>query len=289
MLAKLASTLHKPNQQTVILLSATPRTIFCLSTAWPPLKTCGGVGLLSEFPIRRVPGLSRVLRSDLSKEKLAGTLGSLLGRTRAELCAEFGEAGNLLYDTARGVETSPVVPSSPPKSLSSSMSLTPVSTLPEVQRVFGFAAKDLGTRLAADASKFNRMAQTIVFRYRFVDSKEVSFNISARSLPAPATAQPSFAEALVAASMAIFRKNNTRISWQLRWISFTGTRFTAPTANGVDRLLRTQLQPAPAHDGKPALRAKKPAAAPIELDDSEEESAEEGAADEKRSNKRQWD
>lgn len=155
------------------------------------------------------------------------------------------------------------------------MSLTPVSTVPAVQRALGFAAKDLAGRLAQDAQKYGRTAQTITFRYRFVTTKEVGFNISARSLPVPSANNIApFSDALVTAAIAIFKKNSQPPSWQLRWISFTATRFTAPATNNLDKLFRSPA----------ALQPPPPAAAGtiIKVESDEEENE-----DERRGSKRE--
>lgn len=72
---------------------------------------------LLPLPVGRLPGVGKVTEQKLTKLGVK-TVAELRGLERARLEQEFGRYGVRLYELARGIDDSPVVPDRPTKSIS---------------------------------------------------------------------------------------------------------------------------------------------------------------------------
>lgn len=99
LLAKLASDMEKPNGLTILESEEVERRV------WP-------------LPVRKLLGVGPKTEQRLSRLGVA-TIGDLAKLPLADLIGQFGEAhGRDLYDSARGIDESPLLTVSEPKSIS---------------------------------------------------------------------------------------------------------------------------------------------------------------------------
>eukprot|EP01122_Echinamoeba_exundans_P008400 TRINITY_DN2789_c0_g1_i12.p1 TRINITY_DN2789_c0_g1~~TRINITY_DN2789_c0_g1_i12.p1 ORF type:complete len:454 (+),score=54.92 TRINITY_DN2789_c0_g1_i12:1131-2492(+) len=151
LLAKIASGLNKPHNQTVILHRNVAK-------------------LMSTIPLRKLP---RVLtraghRALADLEALYGvwTCGDLVQddvhHSRIELISRYGEAtGDWLYTRARGEDDDPVKEKPPQKTLACSMSLTPFGpNHDQLSKIFNMIASELSERLRKDVRGSRRSCAT---------------------------------------------------------------------------------------------------------------------------------
>ncbi|MGB6194329.1 MAG: DNA polymerase IV, partial [Terracidiphilus sp.] len=85
---------------------------------------------LTPLPVSRLPGVGKVTEARLQQLGIR-TVGTLRAQTRKDLEDRFGRHGARLYDLARGIDESPVVPDRPTKSVSAEDTLE--SDLPLAQ------------------------------------------------------------------------------------------------------------------------------------------------------------
>ena len=72
---------------------------------------------LTPLPVGRIPGVGKVTEEKLAKLGLR-LVGEVRARTLEELRTHFGRYGQRLYELARGIDDSPVVPNRPTQSIS---------------------------------------------------------------------------------------------------------------------------------------------------------------------------
>src|ERR1700758_2512836 len=72
---------------------------------------------LLPVPVGRLPGVGKVTEEKLAKLAIK-TVGELRGRELSALESGFGRYGVRLYELARGIDESPVVPDRPTQSIS---------------------------------------------------------------------------------------------------------------------------------------------------------------------------
>jgi DNA polymerase-4 len=151
-LAKIASDWHKPNGLFVI----------------QPAEV---ENFLTPLPVGRIPGVGKVTGEKLRKLGL-GLVGEIRKRTLEELRAHFGRYGQRLYELARGIDESPVVPNRPTQSISAEDTFE--------QDVWLFETEPMIRRLAektwAASRKESRIARTVVLKL-----KTAEFQVLTRS------------------------------------------------------------------------------------------------------------
>jgi DNA polymerase eta len=148
LLAKIASGLNKPRNQTVILHRNVPN-------------------LMHKMPLRKLP---RVLTraghhalADLEQVFNVSTCGELIrddvNHSRTELVARYGEAsGSWLYTRARGDDDDAVKEKPPQKTIACSMSLTPFGPKQDhLLKVLNMIAAELADRLRKDVRRRNQI------------------------------------------------------------------------------------------------------------------------------------
>jgi DNA polymerase IV len=121
---------------------------------------------LPPLPVGRLPGVGKVTEMRLEKLGVA-TVGDLLGHELNELEARFGRHGVRLYELARGIDESPVVPDRPTKSISAEDTFEHDVTLSETEPLIRRMAEK-----AWNASrKETRLARTVVLKLKTGDFK----------------------------------------------------------------------------------------------------------------------
>jgi DNA polymerase-4 len=151
-LAKIASDWRKPDGLFVIQ----PEDV---QTFLPPL------------PVGRIPGVGKVTETRLKQMGIL-TVGDLQGLESAALEAQFGRYGTRLYDLARGIDHSKVIPDRPTKSISAEDTFERDIPLSETEALIRRLAEKVWTASRKDG----RVARTVVLKL-----KTSEFNILTRS------------------------------------------------------------------------------------------------------------
>jgi DNA polymerase-4 len=86
---------------------------------------------LTDLPVRKIPGVGKATDRVMTQMGIA-TVGDLRNFSQEELVARFGKWGTRLWELARGIDESPVVPSRKRKSWSSENTFAHDITLEEV-------------------------------------------------------------------------------------------------------------------------------------------------------------
>jgi DNA polymerase-4 len=86
---------------------------------------------LTDLPVRKIPGVGKATDRVMTQMGIA-TVGDLRSFSQEELVARFGKWGTRLWELARGIDESPVVPSRKRKSWSSENTFAHDITLEEV-------------------------------------------------------------------------------------------------------------------------------------------------------------
>jgi DNA polymerase IV len=163
-LAKIASDWRKPDGLFVIQ----PGDI---QTFLPPL------------PVGRIPGVGKVTEARL-KQLSISTVGDLQAMQQQTLEANFGRYGVRLFELARGIDHSKVVPDRPTKSISAEDTFERDIPLAETEALI----RRLAEKVWAAYQKEGREARTVILKL-----KTSQFNILTRSLT-PATSPASCEE-----------------------------------------------------------------------------------------------
>ena len=127
---------------------------------------------LIPLPVNRIPGVGKVTESRL-KQIGVTTVGDLQALDHDILESNFGRYGHRLYQLARGIDHSPVVPNRPTKSISAEDTLERDIPLSETTELIMRLAEKIWT----SSRKEPRTARTVVLKLKTSD-----FNILTRSL-----------------------------------------------------------------------------------------------------------
>jgi DNA polymerase-4 len=141
-LAKIASDWRKPDGLFVIQ----PED---LATFLPPL------------PVGRIPGVGKVTETRL-KEIGVVTVGDLQAFESAALEAQFGRYGRRLYELARGIDHSEVIPDRPTKSISAEDTFERDIPLSETETLI----RRLADKVWSASRKDGRVARTVVLKLK---------------------------------------------------------------------------------------------------------------------------
>ena len=151
-LAKIASDWRKPDGLFVIQPTD-------LDTFLPPL------------PVGRIPGVGKVTETRLKQIGIQ-TVGDLQGFDLVSLEAQFGRYGSRLYELARGIDHSKVVPDRPTRSISAEDTFPRDIPLSETEELI----RRLAEKVWSASRKEPRVARTVVLKL-----KTSEFNILTRS------------------------------------------------------------------------------------------------------------
>jgi len=131
---------------------------------------------LNPLPVGRIPGVGKVTDQRLSRLGIR-TVAELRSRAREELQSAFGRYGQRLYDLARGIDTSAVVPNRPTRSISAEDTFEQDVLLAETVPMI----RSLAEKTWIASRKESRIAQTVVLKL-----KTAEFRILTRSHTPPA-------------------------------------------------------------------------------------------------------
>ncbi len=126
---------------------------------------------LAGLPVSRLPGVGKVTGARLEKLGIK-TVGELRGMDRATLEGNFGRYGLRMYELARGIDNSQVVPNRPTKSISAEDTFERDVLLAETEPMI----RRLAERVWGASRKESRPARTVVLKLKTSD-----FNILTRS------------------------------------------------------------------------------------------------------------
>jgi DNA polymerase-4 len=116
---------------------------------------------LLPLPVGRLPGVGKVTEEKLAQLGVR-TVGELRTLERAKLEDEFGRFGVRLYELARGVDESPVVPDRPTKSISVEDTFPEDVLLAETEPMI----RRLAEKLWSASRKESRIPRTVVLKLK---------------------------------------------------------------------------------------------------------------------------
>ena len=126
---------------------------------------------LTPLPVGRIPGVGKVTEEKLRKLGLR-LVGEVRARTLEELSTHFGRYGQRLYELARGIDDSPVVPNRPTQSISAEDTFEQDVLLAETEPMI----RRLAEKTWAASRKESRIARTVVLKL-----KTAQFHVLTRS------------------------------------------------------------------------------------------------------------
>ncbi len=116
---------------------------------------------LLRLPVGRLPGVGKVNEEKLAKLRIQ-TVGELRGLDLPVLEDEFGRYGVRLYELARGIDDSEVVPNRPTRSISVEDTFERDVLLPETEPMI----RRLTEKLWSASRKESRIARTVVLKLK---------------------------------------------------------------------------------------------------------------------------
>jgi DNA polymerase-4 len=171
---------------------------------------------LQPLPVGRIPGVGKVTEKILQDLGIH-TVGDLRARDRSALEGRFGRYGVRLYELARGIDHSAVVPDRPTKSISAEdtfeRDLPLAETEPTILR--------LAEKVWAASRSDSRIARTVVLKLKTSD-----FNILTRSHTPPLP--PSSAEELTTIALNLRERVGLSPHQRFRLVGVGLSNFTDP-------------------------------------------------------------
>ena len=178
---------------------------------------------LPPLPVGRLPGVGKVTEARLEKLGIQ-TVGDLLRMELSVLESRFGRHGHRLYQLARGIDESPVVPDRPTQSVSAEDTFEFDVPLQETEPLIRRLAEKAWTA----SRKESRIARTVVLKLKTSD-----FKILTRSHTPPVP--PATCEELTRLALSLMSKVNLNPEQRFRLAGVGLSNFHDP---GL------QLQPA---------------------------------------------
>jgi DNA polymerase-4 len=136
-------------------------------------------GFLPPLPVGRLPGVGKVTELRLS-EMGVKTVGDLRSFEITELERRFGRHGHRLYELARGIDLSPVVPDRPTQSISAEDTFERDLPLAETEPLI----RRLAEKTWDTSRKETRVARTVVLKLKTSDFKILTRSLTPPSPPA---------------------------------------------------------------------------------------------------------
>jgi DNA polymerase-4 len=126
---------------------------------------------LTPLPVGRIPGVGKVTEEKLARLGLR-TVGELRDRSLEELQTLLGRYGQRLYELARGIDKSPVLPNRPTQSISAEDTFEQDVLLPETEPMI----RRLAEKTWSASRKELKIARTVVLKL-----KTAEFRVLTRS------------------------------------------------------------------------------------------------------------
>jgi DNA polymerase-4 len=126
---------------------------------------------LTPLPVGRIPGVGKVTEEKLARLGLR-TVGVLRDRSLEDLRTLLGRYGQRLYELARGIDNSPVLPNRPTQSISAEDTFEQDVLLPETEPMI----RRLAEKTWSASRKESRIARTVVLKL-----KTAEFRVLTRS------------------------------------------------------------------------------------------------------------
>jgi DNA polymerase IV len=133
---------------------------------------------LLPLPVGRLPGVGKVTEEKLAKLGIK-RVGDLRSLERAKLEDDFGRYGLRLYELARGIDESPVVPDRPTKSISVEDTFQEDVLLAETEPMI----RRLAEKLWSASCQESRTARTVVLKLKTSDFKILTRSYTPGSPP----------------------------------------------------------------------------------------------------------
>jgi DNA polymerase-4 len=134
---------------------------------------------LTPLPVGRIPGVGKVTEEKLAKLGMR-LVGEIRARTLEELRTHFGRYGQRLYELARGIDESPVVPNRPTQSISAEDTFEQDVLLVETEPMIRHLAEKTWTA----SRKESRIARTVVLKLKTSEFRVLTRSQTPASPPA---------------------------------------------------------------------------------------------------------
>jgi DNA polymerase-4 len=134
---------------------------------------------LVALPVRKIPGVGKATEAVLQEMQIA-TVGDLVQFDEAALIARFGKWGTRLWQLARGIDESPVVPSRKRKSWSSENTFAHDVTREEAAAWI----REQSAKLWESLEKRSMRGRTVTVKLRTPDFQTATRQLSPPELPA---------------------------------------------------------------------------------------------------------
>ena len=174
---------------------------------------------LLPLPVGRIPGVGKVTEKNLEDLNIK-TVGDLRTKDLPTLEARFGRYGLRLYQLARGIDNSPVVPDRPTKSISAEDTFPQDVPLAELEPMILRLAEKVWTA----SRKETRIPRTVVLKLKTSD-----FNILTRShtplLP------PSSCDELTTIALSLRERVNASPRQRFRLVGVGLSNFREPVSS----------------------------------------------------------
>ncbi|KAL2629504.1 hypothetical protein R1flu_014190 [Riccia fluitans] len=219
MLAKLSSSLNKPDKQTCLLSDAVE-------------------SFIAPLHVRKIPGVghqTELILGDMGVKTIADLRTFKLSQLSERLGARIGQ---FLYDACRGQDFSPVVDRGPPKSITVEDSFKSCRSLKHAEGILRILAPDLIKRLDEDREETGRRPRTLTLKWRLSWTKG-NFGSVSSDLPVE----------LLSSSMSTERRSAVAVDVALKMlVRSLGKEFEIVVLNiGATNFLETAA-------GSPGLR-----------------------------------
>jgi DNA polymerase-4 len=134
---------------------------------------------LPPLPVGRIPGVGKVTEGRLEKHGVR-TVGDLQRFEVAELETWFGRYGMRLYELARGIDESPVIPNRPTQSVSAEDTFPQDVPLSETEALI----RQLAERAWKASRKESRTARTVVLKLKTKEFRTLTRSVTPLVPPA---------------------------------------------------------------------------------------------------------
>jgi DNA polymerase IV len=163
---------------------------------------------LTPLPVGRIPGVGKVTEAKLTRLGMR-TVGELRTRSMGELERSFGRYGKRLFELARGIDDSPVLPNRPTQSTSAEDTFEEDVLLADTEPMI----RRLAEKTWAASRKESRIARTVVLKL-----KTAEFQVLTRGwTPLSTSLLPGADGDRAFAARASGAKTYAKISFGWRW------------------------------------------------------------------------